>query len=101
MPLFLDGKVHWVDLEEILYLSAKGHNVAIQTLKKRYRPPQSLRDLVTILTPFGFDDLSKNSLVRLDKIFIFDRRTKTVFFDKDRKIEGIRVSRSNLDKLPY
>lgn len=101
MPVFLGEKVVWLSLDEILYLKASGHRVRIQTLDNIYRPPQSLQDLHKILQPLGFEEFSRNALGRVDKIILWDEKSKTAYFDKDREIAGLKVSRTNLKIIGY
>lgn len=95
----VDGNPRFLDVENVLYIQAIGNNITIRTEQKKYNQLSTVRDYSKLLLPFGFEFVSKSTIVQVDKIILFDEKERIAYFDKDRKIEGVKVSRRNLNKV--
>ncbi|WP_028592373.1 LytTR family DNA-binding domain-containing protein [Paenibacillus massiliensis] len=93
------GEIIVVKVRDIISISSLDGEIEIRTKTRRGRPLRSLVDYEQYLLPMGFEKASKSELVNTEQIWRFCEQNKTLYFDKNHKIKGIKVSRRNQRKF--
>ncbi|MDY7989797.1 LytTR family DNA-binding domain-containing protein [Paenibacillus polymyxa] len=93
------GEIFVVKVSDIISISAMDGEIEIRTKTRKGRPLRSLMDYEQYLLPLGFERASKSELVNTNQIWRFCEQNQTLYFDKKRKIKGIKVSRRNQRKF--
>lgn len=93
------GNIIVVSLDEIVAIVVQDDEIEIRTKTRRGRPLRSLKEFEKLFAPFGFEKASNSALVNTEKIWTFCGQNQTLYFDKLRKTEGVKVSRRNLHKF--
>ncbi|WP_223264367.1 LytTR family transcriptional regulator DNA-binding domain-containing protein [Paenibacillus sp. IHB B 3084] len=84
-----------VNISDIISISLLKGEIEIRTRTRRGRPLRSLNEYEQYLFPLGFEKASKSEIVNTNQIWRFCEQNQTLYFDKNRKIKGIKVSRRN------
>ncbi|MGF6357150.1 DNA-binding LytR/AlgR family response regulator [Paenibacillus sp. 4624] len=93
------GNIIIIGFDEIVAVVVQGDEIEIRTRTRRGRPLRSLQEYERLFTPFGFEKASNSSIVSIEKVWTFCEQSRTLYFDKLRKTEGIKVSRRNAHKF--
>ncbi|MEY8748571.1 LytTR family DNA-binding domain-containing protein [Bacillales bacterium AN1005] len=93
------GNIIIVGFDEIVAVVVHGDDIEIRTRTRRGRPLRSLKEYERLFTPFGFEKASNSAIVSTEKIWTFCEKNRTLYFDKLRKTEGVKVTRRNIHKF--
>lgn len=93
------GNIIVVSLDEIVAIVVQDDEIEIRTKTRRGRPLRNLTEYERLFAPFGFEKASKSAIVNTDKIWTFCEENHTLYFDKNHKSEGVKVTRRNVYKF--
>lgn len=80
IPAKLDGKVHFVPLEDILCITIFQKKIMFFTEKHVFYALNTVKDYLDLTNEHGFEMLDRNNVVQVGKIKKYDPVQKIVFF---------------------
>ena len=100
LPVFKNGRVNLVDLEEVVHLKAEGHYTEVYAQEERYLCNLSLSDLEGRLDPLQFVRVHRSHMVNLRYAGAFEKVDEQCsLVMSGAHAHRIPISRSNVQKV--
>jgi DNA-binding LytR/AlgR family response regulator len=83
-----DHSLHWLDIEDICYISMEERVIAYHTKEDIYYSLSKLEDVIQFFYPQGYEKVDRGNVVNVSAITYFDSTLGKVYFDENLTVDS-------------
>jgi DNA-binding LytR/AlgR family response regulator len=83
-----DHSLHWLDVEDICYISMEERVIAYHTKEDIYYSLSKLEDVIQFFYPQGYEKVDRGNVVNVSAITYFDSTLGKVYFDENLTVDS-------------